>query len=64
MKNNRKKKITAIRIGGLFILLVLVVIGCVYIDGSPNMNQGTEEEPRYWVNDIYFEWAYRMCRRP
>lgn len=50
MKNNRKKKITAIRIGGLFILLVLVVIGCVYIDGSPNMNQGTEEEPRYWVN--------------
>ena len=39
MKNNRKKKITAIRIGGLFILLVLVVIGCVYIDGSPNMNQ-------------------------
>ena len=36
--------------GGLLALLILVVVGCVYIDGAPDMNQGTEEEPRYWVN--------------
>lgn len=51
MQNNiRNKKKVALRMGGLLALLILVVIGCVYIDGAPDMNQGTEEEPRYWVN--------------
>lgn len=48
--NNHYHKKAILRTGGLLALLILVAIGCVYIDGSPDMNQGTEENPRYWVN--------------
>lgn len=37
-------------LSGLFGLMLMIIIGCVYIDGTPIVNQGTEEEPKYYVN--------------
>lgn len=48
MKTNSKQKVKGYKAGGLLLLIMLIMIGCVYLD-SVSINQGTDEDPIYWV---------------
>lgn len=48
MKTSSKQKIKSYKTGSLLLLIMLIMIGCVYLD-SVSINQGTDEEPIYWV---------------
>lgn len=48
MKTSSKQKIKSYKTGSLLLLIMLIMIGCVYLD-SVSINQGTDEDPIYWV---------------
>lgn len=48
MKTISKQKTKTYKAGSLLFLIMLIMIGCVYLD-SVSINQGTEENPIYWV---------------
>ena len=48
MKTKSKQRNRIYRLGGILLLLMLIMVGCVYLD-SIDINQGTEENPVYWV---------------
>ena len=48
MKTNSKQQNRSYALGVLLLLMTIIMVGCVYLD-SINLNQGTEEEPIYWV---------------
>lgn len=48
MRTNIKRRNRIYWAAGTLLLLTILVIGCVYID-SIDVNQGTDEEPVYWV---------------
>lgn len=48
MKTNIKRKRISL-VASFFLLLVVIVIACVDLY-TVDINQGTEEEPKYWVN--------------
>lgn len=49
MRTNIKQRKRICLAGSALLLLTMVVIGCVYLD-SVSVNQGTEENPKYYVN--------------
>lgn len=48
MRTRSKQKIRSHRVSALLLLIVLVMVGCVFLD-DVIINQGTEDAPKYWV---------------
>lgn len=48
MKTSSKQKNKIYKGGSILLLIMLIMVGCVYLD-SVSINQGTKENPVYWV---------------